>query len=86
MTLRCPAHVELLMHYYCSPEPHERADSDMVKTFTAQLLIEKAIEWDEKINSYRTTARGEAWVKLICNTPIPTPAFIDQHGNVICTK
>lgn len=83
MILRCPANIEVLMHYHCTPDTHPKAHLDYVTEITDHLLKAGAIESDQSIKSYRTTELGAAWVKLLCNTPIPTTAFVDQQGNVI---
>jgi hypothetical protein len=32
---------------------------------------------------YELTPRGKALLSLICNTPMPTPAWLDAAGNII---
>jgi len=32
---------------------------------------------------YKTTQLGAAWVKAICNVPVPSVRFVDQMGRVI---
>lgn len=47
------------------------------------LLAIGAVQPLETEGTFRTTALGRAWVKALCDTPLPTPAFVDQMGRVL---
>jgi len=81
-----PGDIEVLLHYHTNPAPHPRRDTPAVKEATKRFVCEGLIELDDKkqyITTYITTDRGEAFVKVLCNTPLPTQAWIDGYGNII---
>jgi len=83
MILDNPYTIELLLHFYAYPERHETYQSKLFVEVSAKLAEAKVVEWDDSIKSYRTTPLGDAWVKLLCNTPMPRLAFLDQNGKEI---
>lgn len=84
--LGSPAVVETLFHYHTRPYPHPSIKAPAIAETTRILLECGAIEKDaDKSNEYRTTEMGKAWVKAICDTPMPKRAYVDSHGKVIET-
>lgn len=75
-----PGEIEVLLHYYYSPEPHPNHNapvvSDAIHKFRRDGIFTNTVEPE-------LTLKGQAWLKLILNTPYPTECFIDQHGNII---
>lgn len=97
-TLRTPSNLELLLHCHTTPTPHPRLHAPAIQEGIATLLRLGVIEpiiirdslvyplpegevFDPKI--YHTTPLGEAWVRLLCNTPIPKQIFTTQDGRPI---
>lgn len=79
-----PSDIEILIHYHCCPVVHERADAPAVKEGTSRFLSHGIIEADDSCKSgYRTTARGRAFMEVLCSTQFPTEAWIDSNGKVI---
>jgi hypothetical protein len=83
MTLNTPYTINLLLHFYCRPEPHESENGELFQETADRLQEAGVVNWDDSIKSYRTTRLGDAWVKLLCNTPMPRAAFLDQNGKEI---
>jgi len=52
-----PSNVELLLHYFCSPIKHPRADAPAIKDGTERLLELGAIEPSENSQTYKATSR-----------------------------
>jgi hypothetical protein len=85
-TIHSPLAIEILMWH------HTRMDAySWPSEATAQ---PQEIERLKRLGALRETSfpdgmrltitpLGTAWVKAICNTPIPREAFIDGHGRVI---
>lgn len=81
-TIYSPANIETLLHFHTKAEPHPRMDAPVVADAIKTFLIMGIIEPDGK-ELYKTTARGVAWVKALCNTPPPTHAYLDEQGRVL---
>jgi len=78
-----PSDIEVLLHYHTNPAPHPRKLAPAVKEATERFVREGLIELDDEKLYTTTTDRGKAFVKALCNTPLPTQAWIDGYGNVI---
>ena len=83
-----PGDIEVLLHYHTNPEPHPRRDAPAIKDTTERFIrsglikvVEAVDDWNK--NRYITTDKGRAFVKALCNTPLPTQAWIDGYGNII---
>ena len=80
MNLFTPVEIEVLRHYYYSPDPHPRhhtpAVSDAINKFRRNDIFTDQVHPN-------LTDRGVAWLKLILNTPYPKKAYTDQYGNLI---
>ena len=79
-----PLHIELMIHYHCSCAPIINADAPAVIEYTRHLLDDGLIISDEvRASGYTSTTKGEAFVSLLCRTPIPRMAFVDPEGREI---
>jgi hypothetical protein len=80
-----PNNINVLLHYHCSPEPHERIEAPAVQEAVELLLSEGAIRPDEAQgpNCYRTTPLGMAWVEALCRVTTPRAVFVDQQGRIL---
>lgn len=80
-----PLHIELMIHYCCSCSPFPRADAPAVIDYTRQLiecgLVEETA--DDPRRNYRATPMGEAFLELVCRTPLPRLAWVAPTGEVI---
>lgn len=86
MKIGSPSNIEILLHYYTCPAPHPRIDAPAVMEATDRFVATGCIEVDEDTdapNRYKTTPKGSAWVKALCNTVVPRQCFVDDAGNVI---
>lgn len=67
-----PSSIEVILHYYYSPEPHPQWRTATVQLFLNNFIREGLIVPDSmKAGFYKTTPRGDAWVEMICHTPYP---------------
>ncbi len=85
MIIGNPNNIEVLLHCHCSPEPHPRFDAPAVKDALRLLLRAGCIEVVKKPDSederrYRTTDKGRAWVKALCEVEEPRAIYIDSQG------
>lgn len=89
-TIGSPATISILLHCHCDPRPLSALfpqveaffpfDIDAIRDLSVMGAIETT---GGDSNRFRTTALGRAWVKALCDTPPPAPAFVDQAGRVI---
>jgi hypothetical protein len=69
-----PIYIEVILHCYYSPEPIPREEAPAVQDAIARFLRAGMIEQVDPGrygSKYQTTARGKAWVEMICATPYP---------------
>ncbi len=83
-----PADVSFLLKCHVYPEvwESEHKTLDVVKPWLDAGIIERHEPFGASFASgqaFRTTKRGDAWVKAICGVPMPTPAFLDESGRVL---
>lgn len=79
-----PNDVEVLLHCHCCPQPHPRNHaSDVQEALDALQFCGAIAPLAEGSQIRMTTPLGSAWVKAICQTPIPTLAYINAQGEVI---
>ena len=78
-----PNNIEVLLHYHVWPSQHPRWHTPAVQGATQMLHACNAIEPNKIDGGYTTTAKGEAWVKLLCNVAMPREAYIDENDNII---
>ena len=66
-----PIHINFMLACYCGPDPEQTLGSDHWNSEagmdTRIWLAEKGLIGDD----LRATEKGEAWVKFICETPLP---------------
>ena len=72
-----PNDVDVLLHYYTTMEPHERAFapavSETIRNFQQRGILEEA----ECASGLRVTAKGEKLVAILCATPDPINLWTD---------
>lgn len=85
MKIGTPNNIDVLIHYHCSPGPHERIHARAVREATEMLLNEGAImpAPDGRKDCYNTTRKGAAWLAALENVSCPREAYIDEQGNVL---
>lgn len=81
-----PNDIEVLIHCHISPSPHPRigmsAVAGAIKMLKHNGLIRNESGMDDMV-CWRTTERGKAFLQVLCDTPLPTQAWVDQDGDVI---
>ena len=85
-----PNELEILIHFYVCREPYPREHAPAVIEAINQLikndviiLANREISDGVANRTYKTTEKGEAWLKTILATPMPKCAWIDAQGNEI---
>lgn len=77
-----PAQLRVLLHSHYMSDPLER--SSTVRDAIALLLSEDLIKDREGVdpltrNGYETTDRGRAYIKMLCDTPLPVLEWRDPR-------
>ena len=84
MKIGTPNNIDVLLHYHCCMNKHPRHDAIVVQETIEALLSLKVIEpYNDKDGCYLTTDLGKAWVQALCNTELPTVAYLDKNGEVL---
>jgi len=78
-----PLEVRFLLHCYAVAEPFK---SPLTQEMVDKFIGIGAIKQGVTSNTWDTTKLGDAWCKIICDTPIPTQAYVDAHGKVIVPR
>lgn len=81
--MESPSNIEVMLHFHCSPEPHPRAEALAVAEAIVRFMNEGLLQHrtgrltGESSAGFRLepTARGRAWVQMICSTPMPVMAW-----------
>lgn len=71
-----PCNLELLLHCYYSPEPHDRLWAPAIKEGVEYLLREGMISATEQVGRYKTTDKAEAFIKHLMAVPFPQAKWI----------
>lgn len=83
MTLFCPAHIEFLLWCHTRSEPYPNVTLDMFRDLIQQFMDADVIEPTAVHMHFKTTKKGAAWVKMLCDLEEPRVAFVDGQGKVI---
>jgi len=75
--------IEVLLHCHISNNVHPRISASAVSGAIEYFLKLKVIRPTTQLNVYNTTERGEAWIKVLCKTPIPRIAYLDSRDKEI---
>ena len=80
-----PYEIEILLHIYCSPAELPQAKTPLLertlKDFENEGLIIPSFHRD---SGWSTLPKGDAFVELLCNTPIPKGGWFDpRNGEII---
>jgi len=79
-----PNHLDVLLHYNCTPARHEREDAPAVQEAIELFIADGILDCIPASKSgYRVTEKGHAWLCAILSVPYPTQAWLDAAGNVI---
>ena len=76
-----PSDIEILIHYHVCPNPHPRAHASAVQDSVRMFVINGILEL--RGDSYITNERGNALVRILCNTEFPQQVWVDKDGNVV---
>lgn len=65
-----PIELDILLHFYCIAEPYHRP-SDAYHEVVEQFLEQGLIKSDNGPSGFVCTEKGNVFVKMILNTPLP---------------
>ena len=86
-SIRSPLAITMILHARAINSPFPHWDSP-AQTSIIERLVELDLIVYEGEGRMRTTERGNAWCRLICDTPLPwlSKAYVDpRNGEVIKT-
>lgn len=83
MKISSPNNIEILIHCYTTPTAHPRIDAPAVIEAIGEFLESGCIVPAAGKDQYRTTPKGDAWVKLLCNVEMPREVYVDAYGNIL---
>jgi hypothetical protein len=80
-----PNDINILLHFYTTPEPLPRADAPAVKEAVLSFVQREILVWEvesanEGTGRYRVTQKGEKLVRMLCDTPDPVQEWLDPRG------
>ena len=78
-----PSDIEILLHYHTCPEPHPRTHAPAVQDTIRWFVSLGILEEKGHLQSYRTTGKGNALVRMLCNVGMPQLAWLDREDNII---
>ena len=79
-----PYEIELLLDIHCSPAELPNAKVPLLDRTLNDFENEGLIVPDSSFDSgWTTTLRGEALVKMLCDTPMPKQVWIDPRSGEI---
>ena len=80
-----PCEIEALIHCYVSPTRHPRFEAPAVRDALQGFLDNGMIysDPDAKDDVYRTTKKGAAHIKQLCDLPYPTQEWVGADGEII---
>lgn len=76
-----PHDIEVLLHHHCSTAPWRSTTAPAYHGSCEMLTGAGALDYADGI--LRTTPLGKAWVEVLCNTPCPRAAFLDEQGREV---
>lgn len=70
-----PLHLEILMHYYVSPDPF-RDDSEGIRSYRQYWVEVGCLSRCDDLSGYCVTEKGRAWLRKALSTPMPTQKWV----------
>jgi len=75
-----PSDIEVLIHYHCCVDQHERIEApavaDGIRWFLENGLLRQRLEESKYTSSYETTERGKALIEAWCSQPLPVQVWV----------
>lgn len=80
-----PIMIETMLHCFYSSLPLPRYHTLAVKGAVAWLREQGLVEPGLPLGTFHATVKGQAWVEMICRTPLPRNVniWVDQEGHKI---
>ena len=73
--------IDVMMHYYVSPRPHERVNAPAVQE-AINMFVKNGMlrpSKDNKDSRFCVTAKGRVWIDMLLATPFPVERFVDPR-------
>lgn len=71
-----PLHLEILLHYYISPDPFPRK-SATISQYTEDLSAKQLLKQSAfNPTVFKVTERSELWIKRALETPLPVQRWV----------
>lgn len=71
-------HLEVIFHYYISPEPHPRKHVSVIQEIQQFYVKQEILEPDDTGRLF-VTNRGKAWIDMLLSTPFPVQVWVDPR-------
>ena len=75
-----PITIELMLHIYYDSQPHPKMRSDSFKDAARNLVSRNLVKFDAEDDSFTSTSRGDAWVRMLLATPLPEQVWMDPRN------
>jgi hypothetical protein len=76
-----PLQIEILLHYWSRAEDYRQGDfsapavREAIDWFMHEGMLERNMSAD-RLTSYRTTDRAQAWIRHVTDLPLPTMTWV----------
>lgn len=74
-----PFDIHIMLHHAVSSAPFERANAPIYQERVSALVDAGLLSIDGV--TYFATSKGQAYVKMICETPMPEQKLVDPRTN-----
>ncbi len=81
-----PNDIDVLLHYHCMATPHPRVHAPAVEETIRSFCGAQIFKISKEKKGYELTSRGEALVKMLCDTPFPKQRWIDPREKFYSSK
>jgi len=82
-----PNDIDVLIHYYASPEKHPRVTASAVQQAIDKFVADGIFEIiTSSTNGISVTEKGTYFIKMILDTPYPVRSFIDPRQPSLLQK
>ena len=74
-----PNDIEVLLHYYVSPERHPREHAQAVSETIAWFIRMEILKESKNSSGYEVADRGLVFIKMLLATPMPERSWTDPR-------
>ena len=76
-----PNDIDVMLHYYVSPRPHDRVHAPAVQE-SINMFVKNGMLCPSKDNQgsgFCVTTKGQVWIDMLLATPFPVERFVDHR-------